>query len=119
MQETRCLSPVGFLRTNRQIRRGGGGVDVGWGRLRRPGRREKARGTKTGRRKRPHPTTSATPAPTGTEPLPLESGGLRTLGSPMVGGMMRWQETQHKNTLERCDGHKQLFSSSGGRRGET
>src|SRR5947199_4177473 len=69
--------------------------------------------------RRPLPTTSATPTPTGMEPLPLESGGLRTLASPMVGGMMRWQEMQHKNTLERCDGHKQLFSSSGGRRGET
>src|SRR5437764_14376032 len=36
---------------------GGSGVDVGWGRLRRPGRREKARGgAGRGRRKRPHPT---------------------------------------------------------------
>ena len=47
---------TGKTRSVRGSRRGGSGVDAGWGRLRRPGRRGMALvGRGRGRRKRPHP----------------------------------------------------------------
>jgi hypothetical protein len=53
---------VGFLGADRRSRRGGSGVDVGRGRLRRPGRWDKAfRGTGGGRRKRPLPSSQPPP----------------------------------------------------------
>ena len=50
------LSGVGFLGADRHIRRGGSGVDVGWGRLRRPRPAPvHAFPLQPGRRKRPYP----------------------------------------------------------------